>query len=68
MLRFKRFRSATITISGIELMRRIRKGQFDLSAPGLTDTAAPIVWKAILLNKLGILIYWKCLETISYLN
>ena len=51
MLRFKRFRSATITISGIELMRRIRKGQFDLSAPGLTDTAAPIVWKAILLKK-----------------
>ena len=51
MLGFKRFRSAAITISGIELMHRIRKGQFDLYAPGLKDTAAPSVWNAVLFNK-----------------
>jgi transposase-like protein len=51
MLRFKRFRSATTTISGIELMYRIRKGQFDLCALELKDTAAPSVWNAILLNQ-----------------
>jgi len=51
MLGFKRFRSAAITISGIELMQRIRKGQFDLCAFGLKDTAAPSVWNAVLFNK-----------------
>jgi transposase-like protein len=30
MLGFKRFRTAAITISGIELPRRIHKGQFNL--------------------------------------
>jgi transposase-like protein len=51
MLGFKRFRSAAITISGIELMDRIRKGQFDLCALGLKDTGAPSVWNAVLFNK-----------------
>jgi len=46
----ERFRSAATTISGIELMHRIRKGQFDLCALGLKDTAAPSVWDAILFN------------------
>jgi hypothetical protein len=32
MLGFKRFRNAAVTLSGIELMHRIRKGQFDLTA------------------------------------
>jgi transposase-like protein len=40
---FKRFRSAATTISGIELMRRIRKGQFDLTKPGHNEAAAPTV-------------------------
>ena len=31
MLGFKRFRGAATTISGIELMHRIRKGQFNLA-------------------------------------
>ena len=48
MLGFKRFRSAATTISGIELMHRIRKGQFNLSMLGLKDTAAPAVWNAVL--------------------
>ena len=51
MLGFKRFRSAAITISGIELMHRIRKGQFDLCALGLKDTAALYVWSAVMFNK-----------------
>jgi hypothetical protein len=41
MLGFNRFRSVAITISGIELMHRICKGQFDLCALWLKDTAAP---------------------------
>uniref|UniRef100_UPI0038BBEB73 IS6 family transposase n=1 Tax=Paraburkholderia fungorum TaxID=134537 RepID=UPI0038BBEB73 len=51
MLGFKRFRSAAIAISGIELMHRIRKGQFDLCALGLKDIAAPAVWNAVLFNQ-----------------
>ncbi len=48
MLGFKRFRNAAITLSGIELVHRIRKGQFSLAKLGLKDTAAPAVWKAVL--------------------
>ncbi|WP_429401740.1 IS6 family transposase [Paraburkholderia sp. MM5482-R1] len=48
MLGFKRFRNAAITLSGIELVHRIRKGQFRLGKLGLKDTAAPAVWKAVL--------------------
>ena len=51
MLGFKRFRSAAITSSGIELMHRIGKGQFDLRALGRKDTAASSVWNVVLLNK-----------------
>jgi transposase-like protein len=51
MLGFKRFRSAATTISGIELMHRIRKGQFDLCDLGLKDTTAPSVWNAVLSNR-----------------
>jgi transposase-like protein len=48
MLGFKRFRSAAITRSGIELVHRIRKDQFNLAKLGLKDTASPAVWKAVL--------------------
>ena len=51
MLGFKRFRSAATTISGIELMHRIRKVQFDLCALGIEDTAAPSIWNAVLFNQ-----------------
>jgi transposase-like protein len=44
MVGFKGFRSAAITISGIGLMHRIRKGQFDLAKLGLNETAAPAEW------------------------
>jgi transposase-like protein len=48
MLGFKRFRNAAITLAGIELMHRIRKGQFNLVKLSLKDTAAPAVWNAVL--------------------
>ncbi|BCG04391.1 hypothetical protein PPGU19_089590 (plasmid) [Paraburkholderia sp. PGU19] len=48
MLGLKCFRSDAVTISGIELMHRIRKGQFDLTKLPLRDTAAPVVWNAVL--------------------
>ena len=55
MFGFKRFRSAATTIAGIELMHRIRKGQFDLATLDLTDTATPTVWNLVLsrINKLS---------------
>jgi transposase-like protein len=48
MLGFKQFRNAAITIAGIELMHRIRKGQFDLRRLGVQGGAAPGIWNAIL--------------------
>jgi transposase-like protein len=51
MLGFKRFRTAATTISGIELMHRIRKGQFNLMKPHLKYTAAPSVWTAAISSR-----------------
>jgi len=51
MLGFKRFRSAATTISGIELLHRIRKRQFDFSDLGINDTATTGVWNAVLFNR-----------------
>jgi transposase-like protein len=48
MLRFKRFDHATITITGIELGRQIKKQQFDLSAICAPHARTPQVWKAVL--------------------
>jgi transposase-like protein len=48
MLGFKRFRNASITLAGIELTHRIRKGQFNLAKLGLKDSTAPSVWNAFL--------------------
>jgi transposase-like protein len=48
MLGFKRFRSAAATIAGIELLRRIRKGQFNLGKLRLKDRSTPAVWNAVL--------------------
>jgi transposase-like protein len=48
MLGFKRFRNAAITLAGIELMHRIRKGEFNLVKLSLKDTAAPAAWNAVL--------------------
>ncbi len=48
MLGFKGFRNAAITVAGIELMHRIRKGQFGLGRLGVQGRAAPAVWNAVL--------------------
>ena len=47
-LGLKRFRTAAITIAGIELMHRIRKGQFALSKFRTTGKTAPEIWSAVL--------------------
>ena len=47
MLGFKRFKNAAITIAGIELMHRIRKGQFNLAAC-LKEATARAVWTMVL--------------------
>ena len=48
MLGFKRFRNASITIAGIELMHRIRKGQFKLGRVRIKDNRAPEICNAVL--------------------
>jgi transposase-like protein len=48
MLGSKRFRTAAITIAGIELLRRISKGQFSLARRPFQDRRAPAVWDAVL--------------------
>ena len=48
MLGFKWFRTAAIVIAGIELLRRIYKGQFDLGGLRLEDRSTSAVWNAVL--------------------
>ena len=48
MLGFRRFDHATITISGIELVHQIKKGQFDLSAICTPRARTPQIWESAL--------------------
>ncbi len=48
MLGLKRFRTAAIIIGGIESLRRIHKGQFNLRSFHLQGRRAPSVWNAVL--------------------
>src|SRR5208337_2022886 len=48
MLGFKRFRRASLTIAGIELMHRIRKAQFALGRLRVNGKTAPETWTAVL--------------------
>jgi len=48
MLGLKSFTSATTTIQGIELMHRIRKGQFDLRGLGTQGQTLSEIWAAVL--------------------
>jgi transposase-like protein len=48
ILGFKNFDYAAITIAGVELLHRIRKGQFALHRLRLKDQAAPAIWNAVL--------------------
>ena len=47
MLGFKRFRTASVTLAGIELMHRIRKGQFNLAGLHFKDSTTPEVWNTV---------------------
>ena len=48
MLGFKTFATAAATIAGIELLHRVRKGQFSFRPLNLKDQAAPCTWNAVL--------------------
>ena len=48
MLGFKQFHRAATTIAGIELMHRIRKGQFNLGRLRVQDKTTPEIWNAVL--------------------
>jgi transposase-like protein len=49
MLGFKDFRNAAVTISGVELAQKIRKGQFYTSGVIVRGVArVPHVWEAVL--------------------
>jgi transposase, IS6 family len=48
MLGFRRFETAAITIAGIELLRWIHKGQFNLRRLHLKGRSAPAIWNAVL--------------------
>ena len=48
MLGFKVFDRAAVTIAGVELLHRIRKGQFGLGRLGVQGRLAPAVWNAVL--------------------
>ena len=48
MLGFKCFAHAVITISGIELVHQIKKGQFDVSVLCPPQFRLPQIWEAVL--------------------
>jgi hypothetical protein len=48
MLGFKRFDTAAVTISGIELAAKIRKQQFTLGRIPGRPTNVPAIWAAVL--------------------
>lgn len=49
MLGFKHFGNAAVTVSGIELVQKIRKGQFDTSAVTVREGArVSHMWDAVL--------------------
>jgi transposase-like protein len=48
MLGFMDFVSAQITLAGVELLHRIRQGQFALRKLGVANKTAPAVWNAVL--------------------
>src|SRR5262249_56655838 len=48
MLGFKRFGIAAITISGIELAEKIKKGQFQIGKLPVSFATVPVVWAPLL--------------------
>ncbi|CAB3774857.1 IS6 family transposase [Paraburkholderia humisilvae] len=66
-LGFKLFGNAASTNSEIELMHRIRKGQFRLASLRLKDTAAPAVWNTVLFSQKKYPIYKHKIVPSGYL-
>jgi IS6 family transposase len=48
MLGLKDFDRAAVTITGVELLHRIRKGQFNLGRLRLKGQAASAIWNTVL--------------------
>jgi putative transposase len=48
MLGFKSFSNAAVTLSGIELVQKIKKGQFNTSAVHQAGALVLQVWEAVL--------------------
>jgi transposase-like protein len=48
MLGFKRFDTAAVTITGIELAEKIKKDQFKMGKLSGRPAAAPEIWAAVL--------------------
>ncbi|HYX72220.1 MAG TPA: hypothetical protein VE732_05575 [Nitrososphaera sp.] len=48
MLGFKKLGEAAVTIRGIELAEKIKKGQFDITGLELDKRKVPRVWEAVL--------------------
>jgi transposase-like protein len=48
MLGFRQFENAAITIGGVELLHRIRKGKFALGRLRMSGKATPEIWNAVL--------------------
>ena len=48
MLGFKRFRNASVTLGGVELAQKVRKGQFDISSISYAGAGVPQLWGAVL--------------------
>lgn len=48
MVGFKRFDNAVVTISGIELAEKIKKGQFQIAKPGGRQATMSELWSAAL--------------------
>lgn len=48
MLGFKQFANAAVTLSGIELAQKIRKGQYDTTSISQLGAPVPQVWEAVL--------------------
>jgi transposase-like protein len=48
MLGFKNFSCAGTTLAGVELLHRIRQGQFAIKHLGVTGNTTPEIWRAVL--------------------
>ncbi len=48
MLGFKRFENAEVTLGGIELIQKIKKGQFNTSSINQEGMGVAQLWEAVL--------------------